>query len=129
MRTIIGHNGQVRLERAFDSPEDKRRYVRRLFATIAARYDLITRVLSAFGAFAFISFVRVLVESGRLRWRPVVRLADRLRRVPRPVSVAWSILGAFFGLFLAGYTGVLMVGTVSSTKGMFFSSRASLTLL
>ncbi|HQX83280.1 MAG TPA: ubiquinone/menaquinone biosynthesis methyltransferase [Vicinamibacterales bacterium] len=34
------------LERAFDSPEDKRRYVRRLFATIAGRYDLITRVLS-----------------------------------------------------------------------------------
>ncbi len=46
MRTIIGHNAHVRLERAFDSPEDKRRYVRRLFATIAARYDLITRVLS-----------------------------------------------------------------------------------
>jgi protein NrfD len=46
-------------------------------------------VLSTFGAFAFISFLRVLVESGRLRWRPVVRLADRLRRVPRPVSVAW----------------------------------------
>ena len=36
----------MRLERAFDSPEDKRRYVRRLFATIATRYDLITRVLS-----------------------------------------------------------------------------------
>lgn len=34
------------LARAFDSPADKRRYVRRLFATIAARYDLITRVLS-----------------------------------------------------------------------------------
>lgn len=34
------------LERAFDSPDDKRRYVRRLFATIATRYDLITRLLS-----------------------------------------------------------------------------------
>ena len=34
------------LARAFDSPADKRRYVRRLFATIAGRYDLITRVLS-----------------------------------------------------------------------------------
>lgn len=34
------------LARAFDSPEAKRRYVRRLFATIAERYDLITRVLS-----------------------------------------------------------------------------------
>ncbi len=36
----------MRLERAFDAPEDKRRYVRRLFATIAPRHDLITRVLS-----------------------------------------------------------------------------------
>ena len=31
---------------AFDSPESKRRYVARLFSTIAPRYDLITRVLS-----------------------------------------------------------------------------------
>lgn len=34
------------LECAFDSPEAKRRYNSRLFTTIAARYDLITRVLS-----------------------------------------------------------------------------------
>ena len=34
------------LQTAFDSPEDKRRYVRRLFATIADRYDFITVVLS-----------------------------------------------------------------------------------
>jgi len=34
------------LDAAFDSPEAKRRHVRRLFATIADRYDLITRVLS-----------------------------------------------------------------------------------
>jgi ubiquinone/menaquinone biosynthesis methyltransferase len=34
------------LGRAFDSPDAKRRYVRRLFATIAPRYDLITRILS-----------------------------------------------------------------------------------
>jgi demethylmenaquinone methyltransferase/2-methoxy-6-polyprenyl-1,4-benzoquinol methylase len=31
---------------AFAAPETKRRYVRRLFATIADRYDLITRLLS-----------------------------------------------------------------------------------
>jgi demethylmenaquinone methyltransferase/2-methoxy-6-polyprenyl-1,4-benzoquinol methylase len=36
----------VPLADAFTSPEAKRRYVRRLFATIADRYDLITAVLS-----------------------------------------------------------------------------------
>lgn len=34
------------LDSAFTSPEHKRRYVARLFATIAPRYDLITRLLS-----------------------------------------------------------------------------------
>lgn len=34
------------LDRAFDSPDAKRRHVRRLFTTIADRYDLITRLLS-----------------------------------------------------------------------------------
>src|SRR4249920_1458021 len=35
-----------RLGSAFDSPDSKSRYVRRLFATIADRYDLITVLLS-----------------------------------------------------------------------------------
>ena len=34
------------LRSAFETPEAKRRYVRRLFATVADRYDLITRLLS-----------------------------------------------------------------------------------
>ena len=34
------------LDSAFDTPETKRTYVRKLFATIADRYDLITAVLS-----------------------------------------------------------------------------------
>jgi demethylmenaquinone methyltransferase/2-methoxy-6-polyprenyl-1,4-benzoquinol methylase len=56
MVTIIDDNGRLtlpadlsgppRLAHAFDSPAEKRRYNRRLFATIATRYDLITRVLS-----------------------------------------------------------------------------------
>lgn len=37
---------QPRLARAFDSPDAKLAYTRRLFATIAPRYDLITRLLS-----------------------------------------------------------------------------------
>jgi formate-dependent nitrite reductase membrane component NrfD len=68
--------------------------------------------LSIFGVFALVSFVGMLTESGRLRWRPALRLAERLRRLPSPVFVVWLILGAFFGFFLGGYTGVLMVGTV-----------------
>jgi demethylmenaquinone methyltransferase/2-methoxy-6-polyprenyl-1,4-benzoquinol methylase len=36
----------VKWERRFSSPENKREYVRRLFSTIAPRYDLITVLLS-----------------------------------------------------------------------------------
>jgi demethylmenaquinone methyltransferase/2-methoxy-6-polyprenyl-1,4-benzoquinol methylase len=36
----------VRLREAIGTPEGKRRYARRLFATIADRYDVITRLLS-----------------------------------------------------------------------------------
>jgi demethylmenaquinone methyltransferase/2-methoxy-6-polyprenyl-1,4-benzoquinol methylase len=35
-----------KLDRAFDTPQSKRQYVRNLFATIADRYDLITALLS-----------------------------------------------------------------------------------
>lgn len=89
-------------------------------------------VLSAFGAFAFISFMRVLIESGKFRWRPALRLAERLRRLPRAAFVAWAIMGAFFGLSLAGYTGVLMVSTVKPVwhnavplGGLFLASALS----
>lgn len=39
-------HGRVPLREAFDSPLSKQRYVRRLFTTIADRYDLITVLLS-----------------------------------------------------------------------------------
>jgi demethylmenaquinone methyltransferase/2-methoxy-6-polyprenyl-1,4-benzoquinol methylase len=42
----IDNNHHVSLDDAFQTPQSKRRYVRQLFATIADRYDLITRVLS-----------------------------------------------------------------------------------
>jgi ubiquinone/menaquinone biosynthesis methyltransferase len=52
------------LERAFTSPEHKRRYVRSLFATIADRYDFITIVLS-FGRDR--SWKRRLVRESRVQ--------------------------------------------------------------
>jgi formate-dependent nitrite reductase membrane component NrfD len=89
-------------------------------------------VLSAFGAMAFVSFIGVLLETRRLRWAPLVRLDRRLQRLPRWVAVAWPLLGSFFGFFLAGYTGVLMVGTVKPIwhnaiplGGLFLASAAS----
>ena len=37
---------EVKLQQALARPDSKRQYNQRLFATIAARYDLITRLLS-----------------------------------------------------------------------------------
>lgn len=68
-------------------------------------------VLLIFGAFAFVSFLGALVESGRVRTPWLVKLDRRARAVPRGVAVVWSAVGAFFGFFLAGYTGVLLTGT------------------
>ena len=68
-------------------------------------------VLSAFALFSFVSFVGVLVEDGRLRWGPLVAADRWARSRPRPFTVLWGVLGAFFGFFLAGYTGVLVTGT------------------
>ena len=89
-------------------------------------------VLSVFGAFAVISFVGVLIETGRLRWPPAVRLTRRLGMLPKGIRLTWLALGAFFGFFLAGYTGVLMVGTVAPVwhnavplGGLFLASALS----
>jgi len=45
-RVIHGSSGRTPLPAALASPESKRHYVRRLFHTIAGRYDLITVLLS-----------------------------------------------------------------------------------
>jgi formate-dependent nitrite reductase membrane component NrfD len=89
-------------------------------------------VLSVFGALSFVSFAGMLIETGRLHWGPAVRLDQRLRRLPRSVSLAWAMLGSFFGFFLAGYTGVLMVSSVKPVwhnaiplGGLFLASAAS----
>jgi demethylmenaquinone methyltransferase/2-methoxy-6-polyprenyl-1,4-benzoquinol methylase len=54
----------VSLRAAFETPDTKRRYVRRLFSTIADRYDLITAVLS-YGQDA--RWKKQLVELARVR--------------------------------------------------------------
>jgi polysulfide reductase chain C len=53
-------------------------------------------VLLIFSAFAFVSFVEALLGPERFRW-----LRGALGRV-------FMAVGAFFGVFLAGYTGVLL---------------------
>jgi formate-dependent nitrite reductase membrane component NrfD len=70
-----------------------------------------TWALSGFAVFAFISFVGTLLESGRLRWPPLVRLDATARRAPRPLAVLWGILGILFAFSLGGYTGVLVTGS------------------
>src|SRR4029078_8535651 len=71
-----GHQkrGRSRLRRALASPESKAPYVRRLFHTIADRYDLITRLLS-YGQDA--RWKRRLVAMAELaRARPSTRTLD-----------------------------------------------------
>ena len=58
--------------------------------------------LLVFGAFATASFVETLVRDGRLRWGWVARLLGGV--FGRLVAVVGSVLG----LFVAGYTGVLL---------------------
>jgi protein NrfD len=89
-------------------------------------------ILSVFGAMAFVSFIGVLIETGRLRWSPAVRLYQRLQHRPSAVSMVWAILGSFIGFCLAGYTGVLMVASVKPVwhnaiplGGLFLASAAS----
>lgn len=91
-----------------------------------------TWVITAFGLFSFTSFVGALVEMGRVRWRPLVRLDRWARERPRPFAVAWGVLGAFFGFLLAGYTGVLVNATsiplwhdARLLGGLFLVSAAS----
>jgi protein NrfD len=58
-----------------------------------------------FGLFSFISFVDALVETRRLPWAP---FQQRYSSLPRKI---YALFGAFFGFFLASYTGVLLATT------------------
>jgi formate-dependent nitrite reductase membrane component NrfD len=61
--------------------------------------------LVAFGLFATVSFLDALVRDGRLRWPLAVRA---LRPLAGGFGRVWSAVGGLLGLFVAGYTGVLL---------------------
>jgi protein NrfD len=62
--------------------------------------------LLIFGLFAFLSFLSALAEADRLPWQRARRL-----RSPGTLGGIVSISGGLFGLFIAGYTGVLLAVT------------------
>ena len=61
--------------------------------------------LVAFGLFATVTFVEVLVRDQRLR-RPFAVRA--VRPLDGPFGTVWLLVGALLGTFVAGYTGVLL---------------------
>lgn len=61
--------------------------------------------LTVFGVFVTVSFVEALVRDGVIHTAFTGRAVRLLGGV---VGTAWSILGALVGLFIAGYTGVLL---------------------
>lgn len=70
--------------------------------------------LMAFGLFSFISFLGALAEEDRVRWAAFNRLrwpAFRALRPPSVLGLIVGVLGGLAGLFIAGYTGVLLAVT------------------
>jgi formate-dependent nitrite reductase membrane component NrfD len=61
--------------------------------------------LVLFGAFATVSFVETLVRDRRLRLRIAERAVGLLGGA---LGKIWVVVGGLFGLFVAGYTGVLL---------------------
>jgi protein NrfD len=62
--------------------------------------------LASLGLFAFLSFLAALAEDGRIRWSGL-----RTLRPPSPVGRIIAVLGGLLGLYVAGYTGVLLAVT------------------
>jgi formate-dependent nitrite reductase membrane component NrfD len=62
--------------------------------------------LLGFGAFTLIGFLAALAEAGRLRVPSLARL-----RPPHVLGAIVSVVGGVLGLFVAGYTGVLLAVT------------------
>ena len=72
--------------------------------------------LLIFGLFSFLSFLGALAEDDRLRSPTLRRIGARwpaLRRLRPPSALggAIAVIGALFGLYVAGYTGVLLAVT------------------
>ena len=123
-----GAGDRVPLHLAFDTPEVKRRYNRRLFGVIAPRYDLITRVLS-YGLDQRWKRHLVALAAARPRTRAVDLacgtgdIAMALRRdgaavvgidlTPRMLSLASRKVGGDDVAWVAGDMGRLPVATGS----------------
>jgi formate-dependent nitrite reductase membrane component NrfD len=76
--------------------------------------------LLIFGLFSFLSFIIALADDRELRWPGLRRVQPLLRRrkdflcrfsPPSLVGRVVSVIGGFFGFFIAGYTGVLLAVT------------------
>ena len=61
--------------------------------------------LVVFGLFVTVSFLEVLVRDGKLRLPLAARV---VRLLDGPLGKLWITVGAVLGLFIAGYTGVLL---------------------
>lgn len=62
--------------------------------------------LLLFGAFALLAFLRALDGAGWLPWR-----WPRALHPPGILGIVFTVVGALFGFFVAGYTGVLLTVT------------------
>ncbi len=70
--------------------------------------------LVVFGLFTLVSFLGALADEDRVRWPALRRLQWPAFRAVRPPSMLgriWALLGGIAGLFIAGYTGVLLAVT------------------
>jgi formate-dependent nitrite reductase membrane component NrfD len=82
-----------------------------------------------FGIFSFLSFLSALAEDDRWRWWRWP--AARRLRPPDRLGAVFSVIGGLLGLFVAGYTGVLLAVTNrpiwsdSPLLGMLFTVSAA----
>lgn len=92
--------------------------------------------LLVFGIFSLLSFLGALAEEDRVRWPWVRRFqwpASRAFRPPSVLGLIVAVLGGTAGLFIAGYTGVLLAVTNrpiwsdTSLLGMLFLVSAAST--